>query len=124
MNIGVKQTGFSFMSLLLWFIIGGFGILLGLKLGPLYMENATIQSILNDLKEEKATTGLLSTKDVRGHLDKQLVINGIRRFDNPEDISIKRVDDQIIVEYEVREHIVANVDVVVSFSNAVDIPLQ
>lgn len=124
MNMSTKQAGFSFMSLMLWFIIGGFAILLGMKLGPPYMENATIQSILNDLKEQKATTGLLSPKDVRGHLDKQLLINGIRRFDSQDDLSVKRVDDNIVVEYEVREHIVANIDVVIAFSNTVAIPLQ
>lgn len=119
-----KQAGFSFMGLMLLFIIGGFAIFLGMKLIPLYVENRTIQSVLNEMKEEQATTGLLSARDVRGRLDKQLLINGIRRFDNNDDVSIKRVNDTIVVEYEVREHIMANIDVVVSFSNSVDLPIN
>jgi hypothetical protein len=120
-----KQTGFSFGSLLIWFIIGGFILLIGMKLIPLYIENRTIQSVLNEMKEEQTTGGLLSVRDVRGRLDRQLLIDGIRRFDNKDsEMNIKRVNDTIVVEYEVREHIISNIDLVVSFSNSVDLPVQ
>lgn len=117
-----RQSGISFGNLLMWFIVVGFGLMLGFKIGPLYVENRTIQSVMDSLKEEASLKGLLSPRDIRGFLDRRLLINGIRRFENPENVAIKRVGNKVIIDYEVREHMLANIDVVVVFNNIVELP--
>jgi len=123
MQIHSRQTGITFISLLLLLIMLGFFALLALRLGPLYLENYTIRSALQGLKQdpELAQKG---PEAIRSALEKRLYINEIRRFDTAEekqDIQVRREGEQfkVSVDYEVREHIVANVDAVVSFSNSV-----
>ena len=71
MHVHAKQKGFSFFNLLLWLIIGGFGGLLMLKVGPMYMNNMTIQAALNGLKDRNLTD-TPSPSQIRSQIEKQL----------------------------------------------------
>jgi len=121
-----RQTGLTFISLLLVLMMVGFFALLVLRLGPLYLENYTIRSVLKGIKEEHGS-GEWSAQEIRSTIEKRLYINEIRRFDKPEDrqdIKIRKEDDvvKVSIDYEVREHIAANVDALVSFSDSVELP--
>lgn len=124
MNIHRKQAGFTFGNLLLWLIIGGFALTIGFKLGPSYMENATIQSVLDSLKEESATIGKQSASEIRAAIGRRLAINGVKRFASASEFEVNRDDANTVVsiQYEVREKFFKNLDVVVSFTNSVELP--
>jgi hypothetical protein len=124
MQTRAKQQGITFFSLALMMVIGGFFILIALKTGPLYLENYTIQSSLDELKNDPAV-GEMSPVKIRATISKQLYINDIRRF-SERDIQIKRGGGiiRVFVEYEVREHLLANVDIILSFANAVEVPMR
>lgn len=131
MSSHATQKGFSFFTLLLWLIIGGFGALLLLKIGPMYMNNMTIQAVLDGLKERNLTD-TPSHSQIRSQISKQLGLNGMESIpgsnvgEGEEKIQIvsEGAFIKVLVNYEVREHIVANLDVVAKFTNSTELPIR
>lgn len=128
MRTNTKQTGITFISLLLLLVILGFLALLVLRLAPIYLENYTIRSVLAGLKQEPGLAQQSAHK-IRSMIENRLYINEVRRFDkqrSPEYIRLKKKDDElkISIDYEVRQHIVGNVDALVSFANSVELPIH
>jgi len=91
-------------------------ITLVMRLGPHYLDWTTMETILDDLAGENVHQ--MSKADIRGSLAKRFRVNSLRGFDMREVIKIERnkVDTSLIVEYEKREPIVFNIDVVLRFS--------
>jgi hypothetical protein len=87
-----------------------------MRLGPHYLDWTTMETILDDLARENVHQ--MSKADIRGSLAKRFRVNSLRGFDMREVIKIERnkVDTSLIVEYEKREPIVFNIDVVLRFS--------
>ena len=75
-----------------------------------------METILDDLARENVHQ--MSKADIRGSLAKRFRVNSLRGFDLREVIKIERnkVDTSLSVEYEKREPIVFNIDIVLSFS--------
>ena len=128
MRTKTKQTGMTFISLMLLLVILGFLALLVLRLAPIYMENYTIRSVLAGLKQEPGLAQQ-SAHEIRSMVENRLYINEVRRFDKQrshEYIRLKKEEDKlkISIDYEVRQHIAANVDALVSFANSVELPVH
>lgn len=121
MRTARKQQGMTAISMLLLLIIGGFFALLVMKLGPIYLENYKVKTVLANL-ESQSNLASLSALKIRRAISKRLYINEVRRLDD-KDIKIKRVGQviQITIDYEVRENIFANVDAVVSFQERAEL---
>lgn len=115
------QQGMTAISMLLMVIVAGFFALLLLKLGPIYLENYKVKSVLASLKEERFSSQH-SLRDIRTLIDKRLYINEVRRL-KPNNIKLQKRDGKIHVEivYDVREKIMANVDAIVSFQDILEI---
>lgn len=113
-----NQQGITFISLMLLLTIAGFFALLVLKLGPIYLENYTVKTVLANMRKDP-TIHLQPPRRIRQAIDDQLYINEVRRLSG-KDIKLRREDKAVIVEieYEVREHIMANVDAVMSFKES------
>ena len=93
--------------------------LIVLKLFPIYMDGMKVSSILSDMREEPG----LATKtpnEIRVTFFKRLEINLIRSV-RPDDLYIERDGNtySVEVEYEVRENLIGNLDVVASFNKKV-----
>ena len=115
MQTGQKQGGMTAISTLLLLIIAGFFVLLLLKLGPIYLDNYKVKSVLASLESQPELTSL-SPRKIRAAISKRLFINEVLHLDD-KDIKLKRVGDnlQVHIDYEVREKILANVEAVVIF---------
>ena len=115
-----KARGASAMGVLLVLVGLVAGITLVLKLGPHYIDWRTMQSVFDNL------TGVheMSPADIRETLAKRFQINGLRDFDLRKvvEIDAKKDNTTLSVTYERREHIVGNVDVVLSFSESYQYP--
>jgi len=99
-------------------------VLLFLKLLPIYMDGYKVGSVLSDLKDEPGVasmTPVMISKTIMKRLDINMVDNVTR-----EDIYIDKLKNSMNVEidYEVRENLIGNVDVVVHFQKAITIPTQ
>ena len=111
-----KVSGMSKWALLLIIIaLVVFGVS-ALKLGPHYIDYGVMQGILERLP---ADTHKMSRSDIREHFSKQFRIENFG-FKVREILTVDRSRDQtnVIVQYEVREHMFYNVDVVLSFEDS------
>lgn len=126
MNTSTRQGGYTFSGLLMWLVIAASIVTIGMKLGPAYMEHSTIQSILDSLKEESATVGRQSVGEIRAAIGRRLAVNNVKRFQSANDFEVSRdsASTTVSIEYEVREKLISNLDVVITFTNSVELPLN
>jgi hypothetical protein len=116
-----RQTGMTLISVLVLLVMGGFFILLLLKLGPIYLENYTVRSVLEQIRKEPLM-GSRPPGEVRRAIEDRLYVNEVRRL-NSQDFRIKREGQVLKIEldYTVREAIMGNVDALVTFSERVEL---
>lgn len=123
MRLKKQQAGLTFISWLIIFAIGGFFILLTLKLVPIYLENQSISSVVKSLNQDPLVRKQ-TAQGVRKLIVKRLKINSV--YDFPKEwIKIKKTRNRLKVDitYNREELIVANVYVVVKFSEQLDIEI-
>ncbi|MDG9671557.1 DUF4845 domain-containing protein [Hahella sp. CR1] len=115
-----NQQGASFVMVLVWILIGISVITLGLKIGPIYIDDFAVSSSLDGLKRE-SDLAKLSNEQIISHLDKHFTVNSVRNFDK-KNIKITREKTKVVVAliYEVRTNIVSNIDAVVSFHHQLE----
>jgi hypothetical protein len=114
------QSGMTGLGWLTVIALVLFFALLIVKLVPTYLENYSIKVVLHSLEEEPLITQK-SLKQVRELINKRLTINGVYDMDKSS-IKIKKESGVLSVDiaYEVRKHMFGNIDVVMSFSDAVE----
>jgi hypothetical protein len=109
------------ISIAVLLAILAFFVLIALTLTPIYIENFNVNSHLTRLGKESGVT-TMTKEEIRSTLMKRFEIDDVKNV-QPEDIGI--LDDKglltINVEYEVRRHILGNVDVVVYFNELVEV---
>ena len=119
-----NQQGLTFISLV--FILGliGFFVLLGLKIGPIYLNHSKVVSALADIKK---TTDIevQSESEIRNSLSKRFDINYIDDV-TQDDITITRHGNylKVVIEYEVARKIVGNLSVLVEFNDNIEVGNQ
>ncbi len=110
------QSGISSLSLLVILAAAAFFLLVGFKVGPLYIDNYFVSAALKQMGDEP----LLEMRDdeIRRKLQSYFLINNVR------DISMRQVQVErdregvlIKVDYEKRVNFLGNADVVVAFTN-------
>jgi hypothetical protein len=116
-----KQQGLTFISLI--FVLGliAFFVLLGLKIGPIYLNHSKVVSTLVELKK---TTGIedQSETEIRDSLSKRFNINYVDDV-TQKDIIITRHENylKVVIAYEVVTNIVGNLSVLVEFNDVMEI---
>jgi hypothetical protein len=97
-------------------------VTLSLRLGPHYIDWRTMQSVFEGLKRQPVHE--MSKSEIREALAKGFRINSLRDFDqrNMIQIDVEKEYTTLTVSYEQREHIIMNVDVVLSFSETFRYP--
>ncbi len=119
-----RQQGFTFISLI--FILGliVFFVLLGLKIGPIYLDHSKVVSTLSQLKR---TPGIeeQSESEIRKSLSKHFDMNYVNDV-TQENITIARHENylKVVIEYEVVKNIVGNLSVLVAFNDVMEINKQ
>ena len=120
--IGIRtQRGMTAISIAILLGVLAFFVLIALTLAPIYIENFSVSSHLSRLGKESGSA-TMTKEEIRFILMKRFGIDDVKNV-QLEDISI--VEDKghltISVEYEVRRHILGNVDVVVYFSDSTQV---
>ena len=88
---------------------------IGVKFGPLYMDNMSLNSAIKSAASRDFHT--LEHSEIREALQKTFQFNGIDV--DPRDFEIKKTarETTLSYNYKVRTNVFANMDVVVSFEN-------
>jgi Domain of unknown function (DUF4845) len=121
MNVSPKgQQGLTFISLV--FILGliAFFVLLGLKIGPIYLDH---MKVANALAEIEKTTDIetISEHQIRDSLDKQFTMNYVYDV-TQDDIKVVKHGNylKVDIEYEVVKKIAGNLSVLVEFHDVIE----
>ncbi|MBS8239436.1 DUF4845 domain-containing protein [Marinobacter lipolyticus] len=112
-----RQRGASALTMLVMVLFFGSLLTLVIKLGPVYLDDITIQEALEGLE---GTEGLsrMGPGEVRSLINKRLSVNNVRGFDSKQ-IAIEKNGDLVVikVDYEVRNNLFRNVDTVIHFNH-------
>ena len=116
-----KQKGMTAIGWIIVIGLVGFFALISIRLFPIYMEHFNVVSHLKDVGNDPET---------KSSTDGQILDTLSKRFDI-DDVNDVKADDitidrkvtpmTISIDYEVRTHAMSNVDMVVSFSDKVDV---
>jgi Domain of unknown function (DUF4845) len=110
-----KQGGASFLS---WILIAAMVSAIGLvaaRLVPAYVDYRTIVTLIEALPADKVH--LMSKGEIKDALSKRFLINNIRDLNVNDVVEIDRKRDgtTLVLKYEVRQPLIYNISVVVSF---------
>jgi hypothetical protein len=99
----------------------GFFSMLVIKLAPVYMEHFSVKTVLESLKEEPLITKK-SVSEVRKMIRRRLKVNGVYEMDK-DAIKIKKEGAimNVDITYQVTKHMAGNVDVLISFSDNIQL---
>ena len=117
----MKQGGISATGFIIILLIIGFFTMIALKLLPVYFENFKIKSALESLKDESGISNKTNI-EIGNIIAHRFIIENIDRVKSDQ-VKIKRDRSKIVIDldYEVRDNLVANVDLVVTFKDKVEI---
>ena len=120
MGLPQHQRGLGAIGWLVLVFVFGSLLTLGLKVVPVYTDNATIERILDGLAAEPEM-GSKSTDAIDKIIKARFHVNNIRDFDYSKNLTIVRDNDgaRIILDYEVRVPLVYNLDLIASFNKTV-----
>ncbi len=116
-----RQRGMTPIGWILVFLLIAFFALVALKLVPIYLDSFTVGSVISDLKKEPGITAK-TPNEILSMIDKRLDINMVKGI-TADDIYVEKIGDTLSIsaEYEVRENLMANIDLVVSFNKSVEV---
>lgn len=112
----LSQSGLSLIGFLLIMILLGFISLIVIKLVPIYMDDFKVSSAMTSLQKQQVELANKSPDEIRDMLMKRLSIDNFTRF-NGNDVRVTREKGKltIAVDYEVRESLFGNLDIVARF---------
>ncbi|MEZ5479481.1 MAG: DUF4845 domain-containing protein [Thiolinea sp.] len=117
-----KQRGASFVS---WMIIAAavaFVLVTVAKVAPVYMEFATVKSMVDKIAADDAVSGRAGSRQLQRKLGDYMNVNGLYTV-KPEYFTVVQLPEQknvraLKVQYEVRKHWLANIDLTMNFEHA------
>lgn len=110
-----RQLGMTLIGFLLLLSAVIFVAYIGMKMFPIYYQHYNIISAMKDLAAEPGSAQY-NERRIRDLLARKLSVNYVRDFDRSEIQLVRSPQPQLVLDYEVRENILGNVDVVVSFN--------
>ncbi|MGD9390991.1 MAG: DUF4845 domain-containing protein [Thioalkalispiraceae bacterium] len=117
-----KQKGMTAIGWVFVFALIAIVTLVTLKLLPIYLDGFSVKSSLASLENEH-NIGKMSPLKIKSMLLKRLDINMVTDV-TKDDIYIDRSNGAMTIEvdYEVREKLIGNLDVVVMFNSSIEVP--
>jgi len=119
-----RQQGLTVISWIVIIAFLGFQIVLGLNVIPVYINDASIKSMLSAMETDQTLRGVDARK-LNKVIIKRLKINNIYSI-NTDNITIKKTKTHynITIDYEPRGTLVGNLDYIVTFNHEANIPLK
>src|SRR6056297_134435 len=110
-----RQRGLTGMGWLAVLVLVVSGITLTLKIGPHYIDFYTMKSVLEGLPADQVHK--MSRTQINDTLEKRFKLNNLRDFRIRDIITVDRGRDgtSLEVNYERRENLFFNVDVIITF---------
>jgi Tfp pilus assembly protein PilE len=115
------QQGLTFISLVFVLALIAFFVLLGLKIGPIYLNHSKVASALAEI-EKTPNIEEQSEAEIRDSLSKRFNINYVDDV-TQDDIKVTRHNDylKVAIEYEVVTKIAGNLSVLVEFNDVIEV---
>lgn len=112
-----RQRGASALTMMVMVLFFGGLLTLVIKLGPIYLDDITIQEALESLDGAEGLSEM-GAAQVRTLINKRLSVNNVRGFD-AKNIAVEKNGEFVVinVDYEVRNNLFSNVDTVVHFKH-------
>jgi hypothetical protein len=111
-----KQNGVSLSGFLVWCVILAIGVLIGFKLAPAYMEDATIKKHFRTIaKDDAFASG--NRKEIENAFSSRAQIDRIESI-SPQDIQIEKTGTGIVLSarYSTRIPLVYNINACMDFN--------
>ncbi|TDQ40196.1 DUF4845 domain-containing protein [Thiopseudomonas denitrificans] len=113
-----KQRGVSLTGWLVILILAGFFASVGFKLFPHYMDNRALDKMITAVDRDAASgVRVHNVGEFYSHINKNMQVNNIRDLNAADimDVRAEAGEFHVRLKYEVREKILKNIDLVVSF---------
>jgi len=124
MKLPNQQRGMTAIGWLFTLAILIMVVLLLIKIAPAYIDQFNVSSVLTSLKDEPGI-GSMTGGEVTNTIMKRLDINMVKDV-RPDDIYISQQGGNRIIEieYQVQRNLLANVDILISFKNSIEVPTR
>jgi len=121
LNLKRNMRGVSVISLLIVAIVIVFAVTISVNLVPPYLQHYAVKGVLKDLATNPELAQMTKAK-LRDLFIRKLQVNYITNV-NPEALVIdKKADDTYLaLKYEVRVHLISNIDAVFMFDDEVKV---
>ncbi|OGT89593.1 MAG: hypothetical protein A2286_12655 [Gammaproteobacteria bacterium RIFOXYA12_FULL_61_12] len=118
-----RERGMTLIGFLIVVSLVISAALVVMKVGPYYLRNHSIKEVLDGLKEAPGITKM-APGQIKAMVIRRLDINSVYGFDS-KSLNVTNEKGHIVVtaDYEVREHIAGNLDVVLTFKEKTEIPI-
>lgn len=118
---GNHQKGLTFITIMIILGLIAFFVMLGLKVGPIYMNHSKVQSTMTAIKEMPGIENM-GKREIALSISKRLNMNYVDKI-NKDDFEIIRHDDLLTVsiDYERVEKLMGNLSVLVEFSESFEV---
>jgi Tfp pilus assembly protein FimT len=119
-----QQRGLTFISLLIIIALIAFFALIIMKVGPLYLENASVNASVENLVGLPGI-GKEGPRAIRRRIQSQLDVDSVKSFHSKDAKIVKGKEKQVwlvTAEYEARTILFKNLGVFIDFSKTVEVP--
>lgn len=116
-----RQQGMTAIGWLIVLLLIAFFALLGMKIGPIYMENYTVKAVIKSMKQEPRITQESAIK-VKDMVMRRLDINGVYDIKSSH-VTVKKIPGLMTIEikYKVQKPVIGNLDVVATFAEKLEL---
>lgn len=116
-----SQQGMTAIGWIIVLGLIGFFVLLALRMTPAYLEFFTVKAALESLQNEPGITEK-APSEIRSMLGKRFDVNDVKSITS-KDVTVENQGGRLSVgvDYEVREHALANVDIVMIFTHDIEV---
>lgn len=116
MKFAQSQKGLSLLGWMVVLAVVAFFASMTFKMFPHYMDYMSLKKIITSAETE-VSHSMRTVGDFYGHVGRGLEINGIRDFDIRDSISVKIENNEyrVHLNYERREPLIQNLDLVARF---------
>jgi len=96
------------------------GLTFGLKILPVYLDHNFVKGVAQELIDN-GSAATLTQGEIRDEIANGLRVNNVRDFDlNSISLERENAEPVLVIEYERRIPLVANIDVIVSFDDRIE----
>ena len=117
MNVRHRQSGMSYIGMLIIGIMVGFFAMCAIRMVPPYMEYLTVKEVVTKIATEQAA-GDVSIPDIRRRIANLFNTSQIYAL-SPRDVKVYRKDGKTYIDasYEVRTPVAGRIDSIMSFDD-------